>query len=206
MVILFKVDHKTKRETLRTFIAIDLTDGILQKIVSITSYLKTQVPSNAIKWVSEGNLHLTLKFLGEIPESKLEQIKTLSRKAVHEIHSLIFSVEGLGMYPNHKNPRVIWLGIFNEKPLVKLAAQIDQALYEAGIPREKRPFSPHLTIGRVRRSASHDEIIKIGAVLSQFKVDCLGEMPVEKVRLYQSELKPRGPIYTPLFDIPLNKV
>ena len=60
---------------MRTFIAIDLTDDILHKIVGITTYLKTQVPSNAIKWVSEGNLHLTLKFLGEIPESKVEQIK-----------------------------------------------------------------------------------------------------------------------------------
>ena len=191
---------------MRTFIAIDLTDDILQKIVGITAYLKTQVPSNAIKWVVEGNLHLTLKFLGEISESKVEQIKMLSIKAVHEINSFNFSVEGLGMYPNHKNPRVIWLGIINEKPLVKLATLIDQALFDAGVPREKRPFSPHLTIGRVRRSATQDEINNIGTVLSQFKVDCLGEMPVEKVQLYQSELKPRGPIYTPLFDIPLNKV
>lgn len=191
---------------MRTFIAVDLTDDVIQKITGITKYLKSQTSSSAIKWVSAENLHLTLKFLGEIPESKLEQIKKLARKAVSGIKPFNIAVEGLGMFPNQKKPRVIWLGILSEKPLINLALQLDNALAGAGIPKEKRPFSPHLTIGRIRRSASPDEIIKVGSSLSQFKIDHLGEVPVDLIRLYQSVLKPQGPIYSPLFDIPLNKV
>jgi 2'-5' RNA ligase len=207
MVTLIKIsNYKMEREIVRTFIAIDLPEAVVKKIEGIISYLKTQTPSKAIKWVSAENLHLTLKFLGEVPESKLEQIKTLTLEAVQGISPFVITVEGLGMYPNYKNPRVIWLGIKNEKPLVSIAVQLDQILTSADIPREKRAFSPHLTIGRIRRRATPDEVIKVGATVAQFKVDRLGDVPVETIRLYQSDLKPQGPIYSPLFDIPLNKV
>jgi 2'-5' RNA ligase len=191
---------------LRTFIAVDLTENVICKIEKITTYLKTQTPPKTIKWVSSDNLHLTIKFLGEVPEHKLDQIKKLSREAVQTISPFKIDVEGLGMYPNPTKPRVIWLGISNGQFLTEIHNRLDQSLAVMDIKQEQRPFSPHLTIGRIKKSAYVDDILKVGEILSQFKVNRLGTVLVEKIRLYQSELKPQGPIYTPLLDISLNKV
>lgn len=193
-------------QTKRTFIALDFPLEIRQKIRDITAYFKTQLPPGLIKWVDPDNMHLTLKFMGETPPEKLADIK----HAIYQLGAVfpVFSIEieDLGMYPNSKHPRVIWLGIKGENNLITLHNQLDQALNQIGIQPEKRPFSPHLTIARVRRSANQDSVLQIGKTLSQFKVSHLGTVHVHEIVYYQSDLTPQGPNYTILQTTPMNKV
>jgi 2'-5' RNA ligase len=110
------------------------------------------------------------------------------------------------MYPNPGSPRVVWLGITSWEPLKEIHKKLESQLQEAEIEPEKRSFSPHLTIARVRRNADKKTVKEIGEALSKFKVDSLGKCRINHVVLYKSELTPKGPIYTPLLSSPLNKV
>ena len=193
-------------DTLRTFIAVDFPIEIKAKIEEITTYFKTQLPSKVIKWVDANNMHLTLKFMGETPANQLEPIKRAMQQVVNTFPIFEIAIENLGMYPNAKKPRVVWLGISGEKNLISLHKQIDQALKEIGIQPERRPFSPHLTVGRVRRSVDPESVIIVGKTLSEFKVSTLGRVTINEVVYYQSELTPQGPNYTILQSTPLNQV
>jgi len=193
-------------KTLRTFIAVDFPIEIKEKIESITAYFKTQLPAKAIKWVDPNNMHLTLKFMGETPADQLEPIKNAMQKVATAYPVFSIEVINLGMYPNHKKPRVVWLGISGEENLISLHKQLDRALQEVGIQPERRPLSPHLTIARVRRNSSKESVKDIGQTLSQFKVSTLGIVRVNEIVYYQSELKPQGPNYTILQSSPLNQV
>ena len=193
-------------ETLRTFIAVDFPIEIKAKIEEITTYFNTQLPSKVIKWVDANNIHLTLKFMGETPANQLEPIKRAMQQVVTTFPIFDVAIENLGMYPNAKKPRVIWLGISCEENLISLYKKLDQALKEIGIQPERRPFSPHLTVGRVRRSADPESVIIVGKTLSEFKVSTLGRVTINEVVYYQSELTPQGPNYTILQSTPLNQV
>jgi 2'-5' RNA ligase len=207
MVILLRsVTHWKEIPLMRTFIAIDFPPEIIQKIEKIIAYFKTQTQDDTLKWVTANNLHLTIKFLGEIPDEKLDQVKAILTDSLRNQSVFNIKIEGLGMYPNEHNPRVIWLGITAEEALIDLHQTLDSALEAVDIKREKREFSPHLTIARVRRRTKRSKIKEIGETLSQFKVDSLGNIKVKEVILYQSELTPKGPIYTPLMTESLNKV
>lgn len=191
---------------MRTFIAVDFQTEILDKIEQIVSYLRTQTPVDVLKWVTKENLHLTLKFIGEISTEKISHVKALMAEALHTSTVFTIEVKGLGLYPNANKPRVIWLGIENNLALVDIHKRLDHALAQAQIKPDTRAFSPHLTIARVRKNALPDQVRKIGETLSQFKISSLGISQIEHIRLYQSELNPQGPTYTPLMTIPLNQV
>ena len=191
---------------MRTFIAVDFSPQIIRKITEIIDYFKTQTPNNAIKWVAPENLHLTVKFLGEVKENEIDNIKNLINQSLTDEDAFEIGVEGLGMYPNSHKPRVIWLGIKGGKPLIAIHNKLEKALQEIGIKHEKRDYSPHLTIARVRRGADNETVKTIGKTLSAFKVDSLGSCTINNIVLYKSDLTPQGPIYTPLLSSPLNKV
>lgn len=193
-------------KTLRTFIAVDFPIEIKEKIESITTYFKTQLPPKAIKWVDPNNMHLTLKFMGETPADQLDPIKNALQKVASGFPVFTIEVVNLGMYPNPNMPRVIWLGISGEEKLISLLKQLEGALQEVGIQPEKRLFSPHLTIARVRRKSSKETAKDIGQTLSQFTVSTLGFIQVNEIVYYQSELTPQGPNYTILQSSPLNQV
>lgn len=191
---------------MRTFIALDFSPEIIRKINEIIDYFKTQTPERALKWVAPENLHLTIKFLGEVPEKKIEQIKSLINETLDDVKSFEIGVEKLGMYPNSQKPRVVWLGVRGAGPLKEIHKVLDSQLQKAEIQPDNRGFSPHLTIARVRRNADIQSVKEIGETLSKFKVDSLGTCTVNHIILYKSELTPQGPIYTPLLSSPLNKV
>lgn len=191
---------------MRTFIAIDFPKEILEKISRIITFLQSQTTEKALKWVETDIMHLTLKFIGEISEDAVRDVQTIMRHTLQGQNAFEVSIEGLGMYPNPKNPRVVWLGISAEKALFDIQKNLDLALQKINIPSEKRGFSPHLTIARLRKSTDVKTIRLIGETLSQFKVDSLGTVLIKEIRLYQSQLTPTGPIYTPLLKIPLNQV
>jgi len=190
----------------RTFIAVDFPEEILGKIGKIVAFFKTQTPEHALKWVDPGIMHLTLKFIGEIPENALHKVQDMMTLTLQDQHPFNLTIEGLGMYPNYRNPRAVWLGISYDQALIKIHKKLDQELARINIPSEKRAFSPHLTVARLRRNIETQTARSIGETLSQFKVDTLGTVLVQDIQLYQSQLTPTGPIYTRLLTIPLNLV
>jgi 2'-5' RNA ligase len=191
---------------MRSFVAINFSHDIIEKITDIIQYFKSQTPDKALKWVAPDNLHMTVKFLGEVPEGNIERVKEIILEALQGRHAFEIGVEGLGMYPNKNNPRVIWLGIQGGDPLVEIHKRLDAALLEAAITPDKHSLSPHLTIARIRRNAERETVQDVGKTFSQFKVDSLGTCLIDQVHLYKSILTPEGPIYTSLLSIPLNKV
>jgi len=191
---------------MRLFIAVDLSQNILNKIEEITADFKKHTPPTALKWVETENLHLTVKFIGELQESKLQHLKDLLFQSLCHQAPFEIGVSGLGMYPTKNNPRVIWLGITGEKPLIQIHKTLDQNLAELGIKPEGRPFSPHLTIARVRKNVDSSAVKSIGKTVSQFTVEPLGAISIDQVQLYKSVLTPTGPIYTSLLAVPLNQV
>jgi len=191
---------------LRTFIAVDFPPETLTKIAKIIGYFKTQTPMDALKWVSAENLHLTIKFIGDIPKDKLVQIRMIIKEALVDKLPFKIGIGGLGMYPNKNNPRVIWLGVTYDQTLRDIHHVLNHSLKNAGIEPDKRDYSPHITIARIRQRTQEETRQEIGATLSKFKVDSLGEIKINEIILYQSELTRKGPIYTPLLSQPLNQV
>ena len=159
-----------------------------------------------MKWVDSKNLHLTVKFIGDLPEEKLPAAQSLIQDVLKGISPFTISVEGLGIFPNPDRPRVIWLGIQGGEPLVTIHKSLDQTLTDIGVKPDKRDFHPHLTLGRVRRNVPRDEIKAIGETLSQFRVDSLGSAIIDQITLYESELTRQGPIYTSRCVVSLHQV
>jgi 2'-5' RNA ligase len=191
---------------LRTFIAVNPPPEILKKVARISKYFQSQTPAEGLKWSGIENYHLTLKFLGDVSEKDLPQIKAILAEAAETQPAFEMTLEGLMFFPNVKKPNAVLLGVPGGKPLAALHQQLDTGLQAAGVPSDKRRFTPHLTLARIRRSVSRDGAAKIGETLSQFKVDALGPFKINEVHLYQSELTPKGSIYTTLFTSPLREV
>jgi RNA 2',3'-cyclic 3'-phosphodiesterase len=184
----------------RLFIAVQVPSDQIQKISDISDYFQSQVPPNSMKWVNPANLHITVKFLGETPKEKIEQLQTILLQSVKSLSPFELSIEGLGMYPHKRQPRTIWLSVQGSEPLISYHEQLDSALFHAGFEKDKKPLSPHLTLARVRDRTDRETAHQIGKTLSQFKVDSLGTLKVVEIKLMQSKLTPQGPIYTPLFS------
>jgi len=190
----------------RTFIAVDFPPFMLERIAEITGFFKTLTSEKDLKWVETKNLHLTIKFLGEIDEQKAVQVKRTLPDALKDQHSFEIEISGLGMYPNRNKPRVIWLGITGADPLADIYDVMNSKLAKLEIQPEHRPFSPHLTIARIRKNTDYTTAQQIGKVLSKYQVDPLGTVTIAQVHFYQSVLTPSGPIYTRLHSIDLNQV
>jgi 2'-5' RNA ligase len=186
-------------EKVRTFIAIKLTPEIISNIKRIQEELKRT--SAQVKWVKPENIHLTLKFLGHITIEELEKVKIATRETLKSFRPFEISVSGLGAFPRIKDPRVIWVGIDKgEEELKKIASHLEGRLALIGFAKEKREFSPHLTLGRVKSQKGREGLVR---VLTRIKVSYLGSMKVNKVAVVKSELKTQGPVYTTLEEIPL---
>jgi len=190
----------------RIFIAIKLPDEVIRKITAVSQYFQTQLPPEALKWVETENLHLTLKFLGDIPEGSLANIEQILTQTVAGQKPFEISVESLGMYPHASQPRVIWLGVQGTKPIIRLHTELEKALEGINLEKENRPFNPHLTLARVRQRTSREASHQIGQTLSEFKVGSLGGFEVRQIYLIESQLTPQGPIYTTRFTAPLSEV
>ena len=191
---------------LRTFIAVDFPTEIITKIARITAYLQSQTPINTLKWIAPENMHLTLKFLGDVREDRISDLTRGLQEALHAQPTFNITIEGLGMYPNASQPRVVWLGIKDKGNLKQIHHELVKVLRDFDPDPEKRAFSPHLTIARIRQNVSRDVVQQVGETLSQFKVDSLGSFEIQTVQLFKSELTPQGPIYACLFSMPLNQV
>jgi 2'-5' RNA ligase len=192
--------------TIRAFIAIELPTAILARLRETQEQLKPQMPENCIRWVHTDGIHLTLKFLGDVPQSQLTQIKATLAQAGQDIPAFTFTVGQAGCFPNAQRPRVVWVGV--QEPsgtLTRLRDAVEAAIAPLGYPTEDRVFHPHLTLGRVGRDASRDDTRQIGRVIAAANVGTLGQVDAREIALIQSHLKPTGAEYTPLMRAELKR-
>ena len=189
----------------RVFIAIEIPSAIQDTIFQQTARLRESANASLVRWVDKGNVHLTLKFLGETPSKNIPFIEQMLTRETAPLQPFEIQIRRLGSFPNSKRPRVIWVGIQVPAALESLYQSVDSACARLGYPKEERPFSPHLTIGRVRQNLSKIDLSKISDALEATHLNSLGAATIDAAHLYKSDLKPSGPVYTKLFSAPFNK-
>ena len=188
---------------IRAFIAVDLPADLQKRLDQVSANLKQSIDRPVIRWVPAVNMHLTLKFLGDVSVTNLPLVKEAIQAVALEHHRFEFSVGGLGAFPTSKRPRVIWVGIEAPAELGNVQSALESRLNRLGYPPEERPFSAHLTLGRVARTADPQEVQKISQRLQVMKLGFLGAVQVQQLQLYRSDLGSTGAEYTCLFSAPL---
>lgn len=187
---------------LRAFIAVEIPLAIRQGVCQATSTLQKEIGS-LVRWVPMENMHLTLKFLGDVSPSNVDMLTQMLRAEADLFECFDLHLNGLGSFPNPKRPRVIYIGILAPAALEALQRGIESASRRLGYESEERGFSPHLTLGRVKQNITGTEQQRIRKALEGTKIDSLGTARVNSVHLYKSDLKPTGSVYTRLFSAPL---
>jgi RNA 2',3'-cyclic 3'-phosphodiesterase len=178
---------------IRAFIGVQIAPEVRAKISAAINQLAPAIPG--IRWVPEDNFHFTLMFLGTIEESRLESVSEALVKAARPFRQFTISAKRLGVFPDLKRARVLWVGLEGDE-MPALATSIETVLEPVGFPRETRIFRPHLTVGRWRHpSSSHQEL---GDKLKRWNNIEFGESVIDEVILFQSVLKPTGAVYRPL--------
>ena len=183
---------------MRAFIAIDLEPQIKESLRVLVQELRATRAD--IRWVSDGGMHLTLKFLGPIDESRALRVREILMGVAGRHHAFPVSLEGTGAFPGEISPRVLWVGFAAEPELLALQEDIDTALEAEGFEREKRGFTPHLTLGRVK---GPERVAKAMAELTRHRGESFGAMTVRKVALFESLLRPEGAEYRIVFEAEL---
>lgn len=183
---------------MRLFTAIDLPEEVISNLKRLLNRLR---PSARLKWSPPENLHITTKFIGEWPEERLDEIHA-ALGAVPSHAPIAIDIRGLGFFPNPHAPRVFWAGIQALPDLASLAAETDAALAALGIEPEKRAFSPHLTLARIKEPVPMQPLREAIAALPSLD---FGSFVVDRFYLYQSRLAPSGSVYTKLSEYPFSK-
>jgi 2'-5' RNA ligase len=189
---------------IRSFIAIDLPPKIQKRLKNVSKQLQSRLESVPVRWVPVENIHLTLKFLGDVSESNLEVLKDVLQTVVSGHQTFEISVGGLGAFPKAKRPRVIWIGVEAPQDLSAVQHGIEAETTRLGYAPEKRPFSPHLTLARISRNANSRDIRQVAEVLNSSKVGYLGVARIQAVQVYRSDLQPGGAVYSGLFTATLS--
>lgn len=184
---------------MRVFIAVELSESIRKTVVQIQGKLgRTE---DKIKWVDPSLIHLTLKFLGEIKKEKLGAVIKVTQKIAQKFSPFSMGAKGVGAFPSLSSPRVIWLGVDRGSTnLQRLASELENHLAKDGFSKEKKKWTPHLTLGRVKSLVEPQKLS--GLILGEKEV-VAGEMQVKEISVIESRLTPSGPIYTALERIRL---
>src|ERR1051325_6471863 len=189
---------------LRAFIAVEIPLEIRKAACQATSDLQKGI-GPLVRWIPMENMHLTLKFLGDIAPSNVDMLSQMLTAEADLFNCFDLRFGGLGSFPSPKRPRVLYIGIQAPAMLEALQRGIESASHRLGYESEERGFSPHLTIGRVKQNATSAEQQTIRRALEVTKIESLGTARVDSVHLYKSELKPIGSVYTRLFSATLKK-
>lgn len=188
---------------LRTFIAVEIPPQVQKKIQQEIEPLRKAIGSSFVRWVPIQNVHLTLKFLGDVSPASVDILSQMLRTEADSCTAFDMHISGLGSFPSLRRPRVLFIGIQAPAELEALYRGIESACARLGYESETRDFSPHLTLGRVKQDASALDQQRIRRVLEETKIDSLGTARVNSVHLYKSDLKPTGSVYTQIFSAPL---
>lgn len=183
---------------IRAFIAVEIDPRTIQQISAVVADLKPRIPG--VRWISSTNFHFTLKFLGNLEETRVVPITQALELALRPFPRFTINAKSLGVFPELKRPRVLWIGL-EGKELSELASKVEKALEPLGIEPEKREFRPHLTVGRWREFNQPPK--KFGEEIERWKDHEFGESVVTEVIFFRSELKREGAIYHRLKVMPL---
>jgi 2'-5' RNA ligase len=180
---------------MRSFIAIEITDDIRQALTDFQQELrKTRAQ---VRWVRPETMHLTLAFLGEVPEPGLDSIRTAIELSTEGVSPLHLDVAGAGTFGSRRSPRVVWAGLGGDvEGLQTVYAKLAEALRAAGFETEDRPFSPHITLGRIRGKRNLDAMLKrIDAAADR----SFGTIEATAITLFKSELRPDGAVHSVVY-------
>jgi 2'-5' RNA ligase len=181
---------------MRTFIAIELDKTIKVTLSALIQKLDTG--GRNIRWIKSQGMHLTLKFLGEVSEDKITEVKTVLGSIAKDYSRFPLSLKGTGTFPPAARiPRVVWIGIEKNEFLQNIQARVENELHNIRFPKEKRTYHPHLTLGRVKGPQNIETVME---TLNQYKETEFGGMTVNKITLFKSTLKPTGAEYTILSE------
>ena len=187
---------KNSQDTIRTFIAVELPQEIQDELQRLQNSLRASMPD--VRWTKYGNIHLTLKFLGDVRLSKVEAIGEAIRSVASQLSPFVMSLAGVGAFPNPRKPRIVWVGVeAGADELVEMARLVEASMRKLGFPREKPPFRPHLTVGRIRHLENPEAMTE---ALERSEIGELGRFTVEKLSFIKSQLDPGGSIYTTLTE------
>ena len=182
---------------MRCFIAIDIDEKIREALAILQKKLQSDadVKKGDVKWVDPNSMHLTLKFLGEIKDNQLAGVCDITKDVAGRHKNFEIDVESVGCFGG-KSARVVWVGAgLNCEMLLQLQKDLEEQLASAGWPQEERDFAGHLTLCRVKNSGAG---LKLSQLAEKYKDYKLGTMPADSLSVYQSDLTPKGPIYTVL--------
>ena len=182
---------------MRVFIAIDINDQIRNGIGNLQQKLSAEadIKKSDVKWVRPESIHLTLKFLGEIKDAQCVEVCNITEEVVANHKNFELDIESVGCFGG-KSPRVLWVGMgAGSNQLRELAKNLDEKFTSAGWPEETRDFTGHLTVCRIRNSRAG---VKLAKLAQNYEDAKLGDISVDSITVYQSQLKPAGAIYTVL--------
>ncbi|MEJ2638238.1 MAG: RNA 2',3'-cyclic phosphodiesterase [Desulfosarcinaceae bacterium] len=187
-------------QMIRVFIAVELPDAARRALTDLQARLKRE--RLAVRWVRPAGIHLTLKFLGDVPAEQVDAIGQATATAIREHRPLRLGIQGLGVFPGVRKARVIWAGLTGETAaLLDLKEAVETAMETVGFPRDRRRFKAHLTLGRFKKTPPAPELV---ALLERCAVYDPCDLPLSRVVVYRSELRPQGARYTPLFTVSLD--
>jgi len=190
---------------LRVFIAIEIPETLQEAIYQQTAPLSKAIDSTLVRWVPPANLHLTLKFLGDVSDTNLQFLNQMLKAEAGHHRPFSIQIGGLGSFPTPKRPRVIWVGVQAPAELESLWRGIEAATTRLGYQSEERSFSPHLTIGRVRQNISAADLQQLRFAMQATPLGAIGMAQVTAIHLFKSDLQPTGSVYTRLFSANLAK-
>jgi len=200
--------------SVRSFVAIECPEGIKKEIQKIQQELRAVMEDSfrtnvrGVSWVHPDGFHLTLKFLGPVTEDRLPKITEAVGRVAASFSPFTVSVEGVGVFPNTRVPRVIWIGAKAEGDvLARFQGRVEEVLDPLGFPRENRSFHPHLTLGRIKSERRDTDFQQLGDTLAKWLVEnqqrACGQFEAKEVLLMKSDLQPGGAVYTPLATLRL---
>ena len=180
---------------LRLFIAISLPSDLQAVLAAVANPFKP-VMGSTVRWVKPSHLHVTLKFLGEVDQGKISLLKPELEQIASQYTPMDLSFQSCGVFPGWKDPRVIWIGIQASQQLTSLAGTLESELRVLGFRSEERPFSPHLTLGRVNGGLTQTQKELLLAQVDSSKSTLYGTLRADHITLFRSDLQPEGPRYT----------
>ncbi len=183
--------------SVRAFLAVELPPEVREQVVQAAADLRRLAPER-VRWVPEENLHLTLKFLGEIPSDRLPKLISQVERKLASVAVFEAELGGFGAFPSAKRARILWLGVTaGGAQLARVARKLDAAAAQVGVARERRPYSAHLTLGRLREPDGVEVLRAEPPKRLPFRV--------EEVVLYESRLSSTGAVYVPLARLPFRE-
>jgi len=181
---------------IRAFIAVELPGELKQELAALETQLKKNSPP-VVKWVDPESIHITLKFLGETSDAVIDELLLAMGESVAGVSPFKLEVGKIGAFPAVDRPQVIWVGISGDmEKLAQLQKNLEQNTEQLGFKRESRPFSPHLTLGRVREGARVKEIQRIGKLLNETPFTAKHNIEAHEINLLKSQLTRAGAIHT----------